>query len=152
MPSRPRGRPGRGRPLGCLGDAGQGGGSAIKTRRPAYWTEAVRAAEGSEKLVGVLAEAVITMSEVVGPLAVAPGRRGCGRSGVRSRPHCGPRWNLLGGGGCYGRPGRGDRGGTGGTGAGQPGVGDGVGLSQAFPRMLNMAIDTGTGGALRRSR
>jgi DNA-binding CsgD family transcriptional regulator len=37
-----------------------------------YWTEAVRAAEGSEKLVGVLAEAVITMSKVVGPLAVAP--------------------------------------------------------------------------------
>jgi DNA-binding CsgD family transcriptional regulator/tetratricopeptide (TPR) repeat protein len=37
-----------------------------------YWTEAVRAAEGSEKQVGVLAEAVITMSKVVGPLAVAP--------------------------------------------------------------------------------
>ncbi len=37
-----------------------------------YWTEAVRAAEGSEKLVGVLAEAVITMSKVVGPAAVAP--------------------------------------------------------------------------------
>ena len=35
------------------------------------WTEAVRAAEGSEKLVGVLAEAVIHLSKVVGPAAVA---------------------------------------------------------------------------------
>ena len=31
------------------------------------WTEAVRAAEGSEKLVGVLAEAVIHLSKVLGP-------------------------------------------------------------------------------------
>ena len=71
MPARPRGRPGPDGRLDALVMRARVAFSVNDDEAP-YWTEAVGAAEGSEKLAGVLAEAVITMSKVVGPLAVAP--------------------------------------------------------------------------------
>ena len=97
------------------------------------WTEAVHAAEGSDKLLGVLAEAVMVLSKVLGPSAVASWAarlRVLRPSPALAADRSGP---CLGDSGGYGWPGRRDRSDTGRVGRRQPGVGDGIGLTNAVP-------------------
>ena len=97
------------------------------------YTEAVEAAEGGERLVEVLAPAVMVLSKVIGPRAVSPWveRLRGSAPGPDASTHRGG--TGLGDGGRVGRRARRDRSDPGCFGAGQLGVGDEIGLPDGVP-------------------